>query len=164
MGIKDAVNKSKGLTVAVSICVILLCIWFNFIRSTENHGDIPNGIWIYEPESGEITMLPPKTYPPVGMENGKKGYRAEIYSCSKCGDRNSWEIAYLFKYSDKAKSAYDRGITREDIGVISSPNAELVATVKMAEEGKWVPAESARVQMLEKASDMCGGGYSLCKP
>jgi|GEM_PF-4090625 len=164
--LKKFVNQSKGTTVVLAVAVIAGCIWFNFFRDSKKHGAAVNGVWIYSLNTGDVVVFPPETFPPVMLENGELGYGAILFSCSSCDDVSSHEVAYLTKYSEAAKAAYERegGLVREDIGVISSPMAEMVATVEMANDNAWKPGVSRADMILEDVESKCNGSYAICSP
>lgn len=165
MSARGFIKKNQPLIAVVCVCVVGFAIWRTIFVGTGYNFKGPDGFWIYDLTSGEVSVRGPLEFPPLALESGGAGVRAEMFSCSSCSDESTHQIAVLFKYSDPMKAVLERGeYTDDDMSILTSDRSELVASLEMAKNNEWQPLVRARDKLLSEAVSVCGGTHSMCRP
>ncbi len=163
MPARDFVSKNQPIIAVVCVLGLAFAIW-RIVSGVGTGHHPPDSVWVYNLNDGSVSVAPRASYPPMQLDGGAEGYIAILFSCSKCSDKSSREVAYLFRYSDEVKAIYERGMTESDIGAVSSPGAELVASLEMARRDEWLTAKSGIDRLTEEATAICEGDVEFCYP
>ena len=179
MQIRQWVNNNSA--VATILAVVLLLVALLVILKTVGPTSGPGMAqyqYYYEIDSGERIKDDFTKVPPFATASGGTAVYALFYSCDDCDD--NWQVAFLRKYSDRAKKIkedYERKMREaiesgEPMPAVMMPGVggggpwERDQLVSRADPIKWVPIDSGEGRMIfSEWRDACGGEKpEICRP